>query len=370
VYSFGKGFIRGAAWLPLFALSATSLGAQVSPASSVMSDPGAIVVLTGGAEALLIDPVSRQILDRFPTGPDPRGIALSPDGRYAYVTSYGWQPGGHRAGDETETVYGAAAVAAMGPDSRGVTVLDLDQRAVHAVFQPGMYRNLEGIRVGNDGERLWMTAAADSGVVELSAHTGEVHMLWKTGGANASTLTVSRDNRRIYVANTGSDLLTMIDRVTVVPQQVRTGREPVGLALSNNERELWVANRGDHTISVIDTRRLREVASFPSGGQGPTQLAFHPSGHEVWIINRGSRDVTVLDVVSAAVLATIPVDGDPGSIAFSADGKLAFVSDSGRNTVDVIDVVARRVIEVLEAGASTGGMAWMVLSGASRGTGR
>ena len=343
------------------ATSAVELRAQgAPPPASTGWRAGTLVVVSGGAaEALLFDPASGRLLGRFPTGPDPREVALSPDGRYAYITSYGWMPGAADPGAEGEGArYGAVGGRGLGLDSHGVTVLDLAERRVHAVFRPGQYRHLGGIRVGDDGQRLWVTTQADSGIVELDARTGEVKMLWKTGGADPGTLTITRDSRRIFVANTGLDCVTMIDRVTVVPQRIATGRGPRGLALSHDESELWVANSGDNTVSVISTRRLREVASFPSGGREPIRLQFHPDGHEVWISHRSSQELTVLDVASAAVLARIPIEGDPRSIAFSDDGALAFVSVPRRHRVDVIDVATRAVIGSLDEAIAPTGLAW------------
>jgi len=357
----GKWFTTGMLALLFLAASGVDLRAQGGPPATPDNwrDGTLVVVSSEAAEALLIDPVTGWLLGRFPTGPDPREVALSPDGRYAFVTSYGWIPGAAdlESGGEGSR-YGAAASRGSGSQSQGVTVLDLLERRVHAVFQPGQYRHLQGIRVGEDGRRLWMTTEADSGIVELDAHTGEVKMLWKTGGADPSTLTLTIDSRRIFVANTGSNSVTMIDRVTVVPRRIETGPMPLGLALSDDERELWVANSGDHTVSVIDTRRLREVERFPSGGREPIRLEFRPGGHEVWVSHRGSRELTVLDVASAGVLSHISIDGEPRSLTFSDDGALAFVSVPRGHRVDVIDVATHEVIGSLDEATDPAGLVW------------
>lgn len=376
--SVGKSFTGVCLGMLLLAASRMDVRAQASPLSdaadpSGLAGSGALVVLSGAnSEALLIDPADERILARFQTGPDPREVAISPDGRFAYVTSYGWQPTRIVAtGDRGEGVaYWAAASGGIAQTARAVTVVDLSLRQVHAVFQPGMYRNLHDIRIGKDGRRMWMLAEADSGIVEVDTETGEVLMLWKTGGARPSSLAVTRDNRLLFASNSGSDHLTMIDRVTVVPHSIPTGRGPEGLALSSDEDELWVANRLDHTISVIGTRRLREIASFPSGGREPTRLAFHPRGHEVWVSHAGSRDVVVLDVSSAAVLATVPIDGEPRSIAFSPSGNVAFVSSTSRNQVHVIDVATRDIVDTLESADLPSGLAWGGSSAPSLGSGR
>jgi len=351
----GKPFTATATVLLLFAAAHMELRGQDTTAGQ----RGTLVVVSADAsEVLLIDPTTQRLLARFPTGPDPRDVALSPDGRYAYIPSHGWQPSGPIPGSAD----GAFTAADLGPAARGVTVLDLVERRVHAVFQPDDYTSLGGIRVGDDGQRLWMTSR-EGGIVEMDALTGDVRMLWKAGGGDPSTLVVSRDSRRVYVANTGSDSVTVVDRMTVVPTSVPTGRRPEGLVLSNDGTELWVANAGDNTLSVFSTRRLKEIATFPSGGIAPTRLQFHPSGREVWVSHRGSHEVTVLDVASAAVLARIPVDGEPGVLTFSDDGTVVYVSVASRHEILTIDVAAREVVGTLDAGQAPVGVAW---SGAGR----
>lgn len=350
---FGKAFITSVLALLLFAAAGVELRAQSgSTLNSEVGPAGTLVVVSGAAaEVVLVDPLSRRTIGRFPTGPDPRGVALSPDGRFAYVTSYG------SLGAESGPGAMTPNAEPQGSGIAGVTVLDLAQRRVHAVFDVDDYSNFEAIRVGSSGDRFWMTSSED-GIVEMDAHTGEVKMLWKSGGVDPSTLTLSADNRKIYVSNTGSNQVTMIDRVTVVPTSTAVGSRPEGLSLSRDGRELWVANSGDNTISVLKARRLREEATFSSGGIEPTRLRFHPAGHEVWVSHRGSREVTVIDVASAGVIARIPISGVPSSLAFSADGSTAYVSVPGSHRVDVVDVANREIVDSLDAGQAPTGLVW------------
>jgi len=328
------------------ALSPALSAQQAVPeaAQTRTQESGVLVVLNGpAAEAVLLDPSQNRVLARFPTGPNPTGVALSPDGRFAYVTSYGWDPDG----------------GGGGASDAGVTVLDLERRQVHTVFQPGDYRNLGGIVVGEGGERLWMTSQAEEGVVELDAQTGEVKMLWKTGHAVSDEVTVSHDGRRVYVSNTDSDQITIIDRITVVPSRIATGRGPTGLALSPDGRELWVANTGDNTISLIKGRRRpKETQRFPSGGVAPIRISFHEGRGEAWISHRDSRTVTILDATSHEVIGEISLDGEPHTVTFSSDGHHAYVSSPGGNRVFVVDVESRAPVDAIEAGSRPSGLAW------------
>lgn len=297
-----------------------------------------VVVNSRSSEAAVIDPVTRQILAQLPTGPRPRQVAVSPDGRYAYVAGYG-----------TSTLPTA--------ETATVTVLDLVEGRVRSTYSP-QYRNLHDVRVSPDGERLWLTAEADSGIVELDAATGTVLMLWKTGGAKSHTLVSTPNGRKLFVANKDSDSVTVINRLTVVAKRIATGAEPEGLDIAPNGRELWVANRGDHTVTVINARKDRPDTTMTSGGIEPVRLRFTPDGSEVWVSNWGSRTVTIFDRTSRELLATVAFEVRPWDIVFSADGGQAFVSAPERNEIHVVDTTTRLVGGSFFAGSEPLGMAW------------
>ena len=68
---------------------------------------------------------------------------------------------------------------------------------------------------------------------------------------------VSPDGRTLYVANAGSDDLSVIDIATGRARaHLATGRNPRGLALSPDGRRLFVDNVLDGTLDVFDTQTL------------------------------------------------------------------------------------------------------------------
>lgn len=303
-----------------------------------------VVLNSEAAEAAVVDPTTHQILARLPTGLGPREVALSPDGRLAYVANYG-----------------------LGGNGRGtVTVLDLQRYRVLATYRPGTYAFLHDIRVSRNGRRLWLTAEADSGIIEMDAASGAILMFWRTGGAKSHTLVTSPDSRRLYVANAHSDSVTVIDRLTTVPKRIATGREPEGLDISPNGLELWVSNRGDHTITIIHAKRYRVLETIESGGRDPVRLRFSPDGSEVWVSNRESRSVTIFDAFTREVLGSVELDAEPQSVVFSPDGRRALVSAPQVNKVYVVDVERREVTASFRSGEGPYGMAWSILGGLDR----
>ena len=325
---------------------AASVAAQPTrPPEDTAAETQLIPLLNSSAStprALLVDPLGHGVVASLPTGPDARGVAVGPDGRFAYVTSYAWEPAPQASG----TVGSAVDRGTDAPlPRRGVTVIDLEARRVHAVFQPRDYRQLGAVAVGASGDRLWVTTETENGVAEVDARTGEVLMLWRTGGQGASDIAVSRDGRRVFTANSESNDVAVIDRLTVLSKRVPTGWRPGGVAVTPSGNEAWVANSGDHTISVLGNfEEPRELRRFPSGGEEPVRIAFHRARREAWISHRASRTVTVTAMSSGERIADIPVPGEPQEILFSSDGARAYVMSPKDQRVYTIEVGAHRLL--------------------------
>jgi YVTN family beta-propeller protein len=137
----------------------------------------------------------------------------------------------------------------------------------------------------------------------------------------ADPIALSNDGSRVYVANTTSGTVSVLDASTLATlAEIEVGLDPVSVAVrpgSPDPRELWVANHVSDTVSVIDT-------------------------------DPASPD---LDYVIATVQA-LDADGvtgfdEPVGIAFREDGARAYVALSSTNRIAVVDAGARAVTGTL-----------------------
>ena len=118
-------------------------------------------------------------------------------------------------------------------------------------------------------------------------------------GDTPESVTASPDGLRVYVANRGSNNISVIDTVlgAVAGTPISVGTAPTRLALSRDGERLYVANSGSASISVIDTSTnlvVNTVATvLPSAPMAsmPTALAFNPNRDELWIGFAGLPDV-------------------------------------------------------------------------------
>ena len=134
---------------------------------------------------------------------------------------------------------------------------------------------------------------------------------------------------RVYVANTGSGNVTVIDgatnRVVLMPLQldpagvdvvptsnfvldaIPVELDPAGVAVHPETRRVYVANRRSASVSVIDGTANRVIARIPVE-LDPAGVAVHPETRRVYVANRRSGSVSVIDAATNRVVATIPVE--------------------------------------------------------------
>jgi YVTN family beta-propeller protein len=96
-----------------------------------------------------------------------------------------------------------------------------------------------------------------------------------------------------YIANISSDTVSVISDGSTVTVDV--GRGPIGLAVTPDGDFVYVANSGSNNVSVIDTK-TNMVAHTVDVGMAPFGAAVTLNGDFVYITNSGSNNVSVIDV--------------------------------------------------------------------------
>jgi YVTN family beta-propeller protein len=141
------------------------------------------------------------------------------------------------------------------------------------------------------------------------------------------------------------------------------GVEPnvAGLAISADGKTLVAANNYNDSISVIDTQTktvryeydLRPYASgAPDGTKGGTfPYAVVLNGTTAYVGADRDREVVVVSVASqtaGALLARIPLDGNPNGMTLSADGSTLYVAQDNQDQVAVIDTATNTITHKID----------------------
>jgi YVTN family beta-propeller protein len=305
-----------------------------------------VVLCKSDFQVVLVDPATEKVLAKLPTGRGPHEVAVSPDGRTAYVSNFG-RYSVYPAGDTLHDKAGNT-----------ITVVDLVDRKVKSTFDLGTHTGPHGMVVSHDGKLVWLTTETPQAVLEMDSATGKILHVWNTTQERSHMIVTTPKETKFYVTNTVSGSVTVIDRSTGEAKVIVTGPGTEGIAISPDGKEVWAASRADAKISVIATATDTIVASFPSGGKSPKRLDFTPDGSQVWVTNSGSSETTVFDARARELLASIATSKDPSGVSISPDGRHAYVTNSNANLLTFVDVATRKVLDTMQIGTDPDGVAW------------
>ncbi|MCA1683554.1 MAG: hypothetical protein LC708_00240, partial [Actinobacteria bacterium] len=141
---------------------------------------------------------------------------------------------------------------------------------------------------------------------------------------------------------------------------VAVGQRPVALDITPDGTRVYVANEGSDAVSVIDTATNAVVATVPMSQ--PHDVRVTPDGREVWVARSNAANVSIIDTATNTVVGTVMMDMPNFGVAFSPDGSRAYVT-GGFDALVVWNVATRdfiggarvehspRAVEVLPNGA-------------------
>jgi YVTN family beta-propeller protein len=166
------------------------------------------------------------LLAVLPTGVNPRGIAITPDGKKGYVANF-------------DTLGSSLTVFRAEPP---FAVLD--------TIAP--LPNPRHVVASHDGRSVFVSLfGASGGVVKLDAARDAVVARSSGTGLRGKTLALSPDDRWVFLANFGSDTLSVLSADTLEEiARYPTGHEPCGLAVSRDGRRLYSTDWEDDQVRV------------------------------------------------------------------------------------------------------------------------
>lgn len=299
-----------------------------------------LVVNKTGNTLSFLDPTTGEEVARVGTGHAPHEVAVSPDGRWAYVTDYGTGP---RAG-------------------RTVTVVDVPARAVARTLELGPHSRPHGVAVARDGT-VWVTAEGSAHVLRVDPEGGRLLTEAETGQRVTHMVVVAGGHDRVFTANIGSGTVTAVDAGTgEVLGHIETGAGAEGLALGTDGSRVFVTNREAGTLTEIDAAtatvsRTLEVGDFP------IRVEVTPDGRRALVSNARANEVAVVDLEAWVVERRIPVGAVPVGIEVTPDGRTAYVANTQADRISVLDLTTWEVTGELVAGDEPDGMAWVTVTG-------
>ncbi|MCI4367940.1 MAG: YncE family protein [Thermoplasmata archaeon] len=142
-------------------------------------------------------------------------------------------------------------------------------------------------------------------------------------------------NGMVYVANSGSDNVSVIDGTTVVAS-ISVGARPEGVAVDPANGYIYVTDYAAANVSVIDGATNTVVDTIPVG-YSPTSIAYDGWNGGLYVVNLGSANVSVIDGATDRLIDSIPVGPNPEGIAFDGANGYLYVDSYISSNVTVID---------------------------------
>jgi YVTN family beta-propeller protein len=288
-------------------------------------------------------------------GKTPGFVAVSPNGRHAYVANRDAQlvtVVDTAINQVTATIpipAGPPQFLAFAPDGRKlyVTIYN-DQRTIHTIDVIDTASNTVVATVPQlarpflpastpDGKRLFVPNHDIAAVSVIDTDTDKVIAQVKVA-QNPHWVAFSPDGRRAYTANHESNVVSVIDVPTLtVVGTVPVGTSPHSIAVHPTLPLAANVNYDAGTVSVIDTS-TDQVTATVRVGDNPQDIVWAPDGRFAYVVNEGSNSVSVIDAHTNQVTATIPTGTGPTSVAVLPNGRQAYISNLDSGTLTVLDL--------------------------------
>jgi YVTN family beta-propeller protein len=185
-------------------------------------------------------------------------------------------------------------------------------------------------------------------VAVLDAFTRKVLRHLRVGDV-PSHLELSTDGTRLYVANAGSDDVTVVDTSTdTILANVKTGKRPL-LPCVAESGFVYVPSGPDEAVTVLDSNG-KETATIPVG-KAPHDIAVSPDGLWAYQPNSASHTVTIVNAVTQRAIGEMAVGLAPGHVTFTPDSRYAYIANTLSDDVSAVATASHEVIATIPAGA-------------------
>ncbi len=320
-----------------------------NPTKIALSPDGKVAYVTcvSSSSVDVMDTANRVLIARFFAHyMNPVGISVNPNNGYIYVANVG-----DATTNKTRSGY--------------VTVVDDRNVLKHTIEVGGFWtdgQGVMGVAYNPTTDHLFVTRRGTPGHVFVYQGSAPYNLITTIAVGNNpdAFITVDQTRNRVYVTNQGSNTVSVIqDTATaasaavpstyppdeetaasappdepsplpcpfwVTDTVVSTG--PQGIAVDDVNGKAYVANYTANTVSRVSlATNLVEATSSSVVVAGPTAVAVNPSTQRVYVANGNSTAISVLDGATLAQLGLTLIPQKPKHIYLAPDVNRAYVAN-------------------------------------------
>ncbi len=190
--------------------------------------------------------------------------------------------------------------------------------------------------------------AAGNRSVSYSMLPAELFQMGMDGISGAPGKSIPSALNRIYIPNSGSNQVTVIDETTnSLMGDVIVGAGPFGIGVNPLTNRIYVVNFVSNNVSVIDGNTNTLITTIIVG-TNPVGVGVNPNTNRIYVTNRGSHNISVIDGFTHVVIATILVGTSPEGLTINSATNRIYITNHGSNTVSVINGSTHTVIATVD----------------------
>jgi len=264
-----------------------------------------------------VDTAAGTVVATIPIAAGPHGMAITPDGRWLYVSS----DGSSTVSVIDTSIDRVTKTIEVGKSPHGVTLV------------PG--KELLLVAVNGEDKIAFVDTAKQAVIATVSV--GKPH-----------TIGVSPDGKVAYISSQVPSHFEVVIIDLDARKVVRTialDKTPRDLEYSSDGKAVYFTKAGANVIDVLDPASDKIVAEIPTGVS--PHYVNHPRNTMYGMaIVQGPGELLLFDVKTNSPVRSIKVGDQPHWLAVSGDGKTAYVTNEGSNTLSVVDIASGKTATI------------------------
>jgi len=271
------------------------------------------------------------------------GVAITPDGRYVYVTNV--------------------------TSANALSIIDTTTNTMIDTLEVGRYPG--PLAIAPDGAYAYVGASNRLSGIDVTTRVVEATLL---EGTNPGCLAITPDSEYVYICASFPARVIVLDAasrsvVTTInfPSELPGG--PDAIAASHDGRYVYVVLGGlsaGNKLFVVNTENnsltyLLDLGAWYRGGD----IVITPDDHFAYLVRTGESDdhgdVEVIDLQTKTKVTNVPAGVNPYGAAMAPDGRYVYVTSWGYvgqpGSVSVIEINTNSVISTISVGERPFGIA-------------
>lgn len=301
--------------------------------------PAAFVIIEKGSSHVGFFDASGALVKEVETGQHPHEMVFSSDGKYLFTSDNG-----------------VMDMREKGQGWNTVSIIDVKAERRVGQIDLGEHRRPHGIDFDPATGHVLVTTELPSALLVLDPKERKVLRVYDVHGKAPHMVRLAADHRTAWVTCTDTSNVSIVDLETGSVKTLPTGRRPQGIVIAPDGKRIYVANSDGETITVIDAIRKELAGEIPIGGRhsGPVRVAVAPDGRTILAALQLKHAAGFADAVTMKAGKELPLPGPPVSMTLSADGRTAYSAVLQQDTIFIISVPDERILRSFKTPPGSG----------------